>query len=477
MRLTPIAKLFIAVVIIAVLGYTGWHYYNRHEQAIATQAATPASAPSSGTSPTAAAGAPAVKAAPNVLRLHGSNTIGSSLAPSLARGLLKKLGAGDVSVDESQRKEERVSLRGRAGDTSYTVEIFSPGSQVAFEDLGSGGADVGMASRAIKPDEARRLQAIGDMNDPSCEHVIALDGIAIIVNRKNPVAQLGLDDVAQLFTGAVADWSHVGGKAGAVHVYTRDRKSGTFDSFASTVLRGRALKADAKSFDDSESLAAAVAADDGGIGFVGLSLVGGAKAVAIHEAGAQPLYPTVFTVATEDYPLSRRLRLYTPATPTALAQKLVDFTLSEEGQRLVEQAGFVALTVRTERPALPGNAPSAYKKETSGAERLSLNFRFRTGSSALDNKGQADLDRLIAFLAQPEQRTRKIRLLGFADNQGGAGVNQELSRQRAQAIAVFLAPRGVVPASVVGLGSALPVAPNDTPDGRDRNRRVEVWLR
>jgi phosphate transport system substrate-binding protein len=283
--------------------------------------------------------------------------------------------------------------------------------------------------------------------------------------------------VAQLFTGAVADWGRVGGKAGPVHVYARDRKSGTFDSFAGAVLRGRALKADAKSFDDSQSLAAAVAADEGAIGFVGLSLVGAAKALAIHESGAQPLYPTVFTVATEDYPLSRRLRLYTPGTPTALAQKLVDFALSDEGQRLVEQAGFVALTVRTERPALPPAAPPAYKKETQGAERLSLNFRFRTGSSSLDNKGQADVERLIAYLAQPDQRARKIKLLGFADNQGGAGVNQELSRQRAQAIAGFLAPRGVVPASIVGLGSALPVAPNDTPEGRDRNRRVEVWLR
>jgi phosphate transport system substrate-binding protein len=64
---------------------------------------------------------------------------------------------------------------------------------------------------------------------------------------------------------------------------------------------------------------------------VSLSLVGPAKAVAVRESEGQPLYPTVFTVATEDYPLSRRLRLYTPATPTPPARSLVEFALSPEG--------------------------------------------------------------------------------------------------------------------------------------------------
>jgi outer membrane protein OmpA-like peptidoglycan-associated protein len=83
----------------------------------------------------------------------------------------------------------------------------------------------------------------------------------------------------------------------------------------------------------------------------------------------------------------------------------------------------------------------------------------------------------VAFLSRPDERSRRLALFGFADNQGGDRANLELSQKRAQAVSAQLASRGVQVEAVVGLGSALPIAPNLTPEGRERNRRVEVWVR
>jgi phosphate transport system substrate-binding protein len=137
----------------------------------------------------------------------------------------------------------------------------------------------------------------------------------------------------------------------------------------------------------------------------------------------------------------------------------------------------VALTIRPETPAVPPVAPSQYKKETRDSQRLSLNFRFRTGSSTLDTRGAQDIDRVVGFLSQPSQRGKRVGLFGFADNKGGSGVNAELSKQRAQAVATQLGSRGVTAERVIGFGSTMPLASNESPEGRERNRRVEIWIR
>ena len=98
-------------------------------------------------------------------------------------------------------------------------------------------------------------------------------------------------------------------------VFARDDKSGTFDTFAALVLQPSKLKLgpNTERIEDSETLANAVASDPGGIGFIGLPYVGATKALAVADGDSLPLLPNAFTVATEDYPLARRLFLYTPA--------------------------------------------------------------------------------------------------------------------------------------------------------------------
>jgi phosphate transport system substrate-binding protein len=192
-----------------------------------------------------------------------------------------------------------------------------------------------------------------------------------------------------------------------------------------------------------------------------------------------PSWPNHFTVSTEDYALSRRLFLYTASNPpNDLVRKFVDFALSPQGQDIVEKIGFVGQNISPRQgAAISSDAPARYKQLTTGSNRLSLNFRFRTGSSELDNKALVDLDRVVSFLTDLHYSGQNIVLFGFADSTGSGQTNDALSKNRADAVARQFEQRGVNPSAVVGVGSQLPVASNETPDGREKNRRVEIWLK
>jgi phosphate transport system substrate-binding protein len=414
-----------------------------------------------------------------ILRLAGSNTVGETLVPALAEDFLKAQGATNVRITPGAKPQEKVVEGVLPGDGfPSTIEIAAHGSATAFTALADKSCDIGMASRRIKPDEAAKLAPMGDMTSPGNEHILGLDGIAVIVNASNSLSDLSKDDIKRIFTGGVTDWSQVGGGHGAIKVYARDDKSGTFDSFKSMVLAGAPLVASAQRFEDSNALSDAVASDPNGIGFIGLPFIHNAKAIAVSEKGADALRPTRLTVATEDYSLSRRLYLYTPAIArTKFTRMFVEFALSKQGQDEVAANGFVAQNVELESPAVAEDAPDAYKQLTRNAERLSLDFRFQPGKAEQDNKALADLDRVVSLIADRGNAGDRILLFGFADSTGAPEVNQALSLSRARMIANQLIQRGLKPAVVRGFGSELPVASNDTDDGREKNRRVEIWMK
>ena len=413
-----------------------------------------------------------------ILRLSGSNTIGAGLAPALAEEFLKQQGATEVKTVPGDRDDE-VRVRGvLPGDHApKAIEIHAHGSVTAFKDLADGQTDIGMASRRIKTEEAQQLASLGEMTSPACEHILGLDGIAVIVSSKNPVRALTKDQIAQIFKGAIGNWLQVGGPDGVIHLYARDDKSGTYDTFRTLVLGNAPLAPAAARIEDSRRLSDSVAHDPNGIGFVGLAYVQDARSIAVYEEGAAPLLPSPFSVATEDYALSRRLFLYTPLHPqNELTGKFVDFALSGVGQNIVAEIGFVSLNLMAAANAATNSTavPGDYRRLTSGSDRLSLDFRFREGSSQLDNKAVADLGRVITFVTDLHYSGDNLMLLGFDDNKEATA---NLSKDRADAVAMQFQQRGVKPATVVGFGSQIAVASNDTPEGRQKNRRVEIWLR
>ena len=425
-----------------------------------------------------AARAAATPAALPALRLCGSNTVGAELAPSLVEAFLADKGGSDITRRRGRGHEaETVTIAANLSGEPLRVEIRAGGTATAFTGLAEGSCDIGMASRALHANEASilRERGHGDLRTSATEHVIALDGIAVIVHPANPLKALDRATLHDVFTGKIADWSQLGGPAGPIKVLARDDKSGTYDTFKQLVLGADPLSQRAQRFAGSEALSDAVASEPAAIGFVGFAYVRAARALAVGEQGATPMLPSLFTVGTESYMLSRRLYLYTlPKPRVPMVTELVSFALSRRAQDVVAKNQFIGLGVSLQAAPCADGCPQAYQHAVAGAERASLDFRFRTGSNEPDSRAGRDFERLVAYLA--ELRASKVLLLGFSDGSGSGAVNEKLSLARAQAVERELALRGVHPAQVRGFGAAMPVASNTTEDGRQRNRRVEVWV-
>jgi phosphate transport system substrate-binding protein len=417
-------------------------------------------------------------ASTTLVRLHGSNTIGAELAPALAEAFLQRR-TGARTVVRKRTAPDEMTVEARDVDRVLeAIEIHAHGSATAFQDLGAGSCDIGMSSRRIHDDEAEKLAPLGNMASAASEHVIALDGIAVVVNPTNPVTTLTKAQIADVFAGKLRSWSDLGGAAQPIAVRARDDKSGTFDTFKHMVLGGRALAPDAGRYESSEALSDAVAEDSRAIGFIGLPYIRSAKPVLVQDGKALPLLPSPTTVATEDYALARRLYLYVPIGAPGAARDLVDFALSEDGQRAVQAAGFVDLRPRCDQNASRCASCTREVRETvRGACRLSVDFRFDRGTTQLDTRALSDLQRIVAMMERPENAGKSVVLLGFDDAKDTRANAVALSVRDATIVATQLRARGLHVETVKGLGPDMPVAEDATDEGRERNRRVEVWLR
>ncbi|WP_054087623.1 MULTISPECIES: substrate-binding domain-containing protein [Pseudomonas syringae group] len=413
------------------------------------------------------------------LRIQGSNTINAELGPALVEGMLRQQGLQAVqTLPGAALNEQRVTGVAATGQT-VSVEVAAHGSGTGFTALKAGNADIAASSRPIKDQEAKELAGLGDLKSAAGEQIIAIDGVAVIVHPGNPLRQLDTQQLARIFSGEVRDWSEVGGNPGAIHLYVRDEKSGTYETFKELVLAkyGKNLSSAAVRFESSEQLSDEVSKDPNGVGFTGLPSIRRARAVAIADGESRPMLPTISLIATEDYPLSRRLYLYVPpAAHQRWAQALVRFAQSPGGQAIVAQEGFVAQTVQALKVQPTAQMPADYQALTRKAERLSVNFRFAQGSARLDNKAQQDLKRVVDYLKANDRLDQHVTLVGFGDAKSDPARATLLSRLRAMAVRRELLKSGVTFRDILGLGDEMPVATNDIDDGRIKNRRVEVWV-
>ncbi len=442
--------------------------------------------------PAAAAPAPEY-----LLRLSGSNTIGAVLVPRLVDAWLVSLGATGVTLE--QRRDAAGALipemvvKGKLGERSVAVEVRAHGSANAFIHLLDGSADIGMASRPVNTSEKEKLlKVMGDMTSRNSEHIIGLDGIAVIVAPGNPIDRIAIGELARIFRGEVTDWSQIGAGNGPIRVYARDAQSGTYDTFKALVIKEGALVADARRYEDTEQLESAVAQDAGAIGFVGLPYVKAAKSLLVSDGvNTLALAPTVITVKKEDYALSRRLYLYTASNPgKPVIRDFVNFIQTNRGQDVVKAVGFVDQIIddfnqpkRTRASASarpcqlsaewPGSR-NAYCDSVASKSDIGTTFRFIIGSDKLDNRANEDVQRLLRVLA--EHPAGRLTLIGFSDNTGSYARNLELSNARAIAVKTALRSVGIEAVDAIAFGQELPVADNGTNSGRERNRRVEVWV-
>ena len=435
--------------------------------------------------------------------IYGSSTIGEQLMPALILGYADSMDA-DVVTEVGQSANSRMMRVVNAeGREMAAIDLKSTGSDAAYPALGNKAAEIGMSARRASDRDAATLRqgGIPELRDTENEHILALDGLVVLTHPSNPIPSISIEELALIFSGEVSNWSQIGGQDAPITLYALEDALGTFQTFSSLVLApyDLSLARGAKRYRSNIRLSDAVATDRNGIGVTGIAFQRAAKALPIRQECGILSYPTTFAMKTEEYPLSRRLYLYTPPTKIAAhARRIVDFAMSDAAQPLIAEAGFIdqnveAISMNQEGArlihALVGEEElqlpllQTMLRELREAERLSITFRFTPGSSNLTPKSQLDAQRLARDLVNEKYAGKELILVGFTDGVGQFAVNQGLSVRRANVVLQQLqasVPPGALqglPITVQGYGELMPVGCNTSFEGRTVNRRVEVWLR
>ncbi len=217
------------------------------------------------------------------------------------------------------------------------IQITSGGSSVGVIAAAERTADIGQSSRDITQAEIERYPDLNII-------IIALDGLALIVHPSNTgVSNLTIDQVKDIFSGEITNWSQVGGDDRPIVVAIRDAASGTRAFFSDFVMKGEDYARGSLERNSNGAVRQTVAQTPGAIGYVGLGFLDAeVKAINIINNDV-PVQPTVANTVKGDYPLARPLIFLTKGEPQGLVKDYIDFVLSEEGQTIVTKAGFVPI--------------------------------------------------------------------------------------------------------------------------------------
>jgi phosphate transport system substrate-binding protein len=242
--------------------------------------------------------------------IKGSDTLGAKLVPILA--------------------EEFRTLH-----PGVSFEIAAEGSTTGLSAIIDGTADIGMSSRAAKATELSAALATGVQ---LTEHTVAYDGLAVIANANSPLQNLRKRHVEQIFTGDISDWGAAGGNPGPISVYTRNTSSGTYSDFKELAMRKRDYAPSSQKMAGNEQIASEVGQNPNGIGYVGLAY---SKAPGVKVLTIDGHKPEAVSVNSGDYPYARPTFYYTNGKATGIVAEFIAFTLSDTGQKIAEQVGFV----------------------------------------------------------------------------------------------------------------------------------------
>jgi phosphate transport system substrate-binding protein len=232
-----------------------------------------------------------------------------------------------------------------------SISVTGGGSGTGIAALINGSTDIANASRQMAPEELAQAQERGI--DP-VEHTMAMDAIAVVVDPQNPVDGLTIPQLADIFTGRITNWREVGGQDRPIVLASRESNSGTYLYFLEKVVRqdnpdSQALfSPEALLLPSSEIIGLEVATNPNAIGYDGLGYVTPRQKtleVAVDEAGPF-VAPSIETVRDGTYPIARPLYMYTRGQPSGAIKEYLDWILSEDGQRIVAELGFVPLTGR-----------------------------------------------------------------------------------------------------------------------------------
>lgn len=417
--------------------------------------------------------------------VHGSNTIGSKLAPQLAKSYLSDIiGAKDIRILKNKVSEE-VTVRGYhpKNNSPLDIEIKAHGSSTGFASLKNGDAQICMSSRPIKDIEVSNLSHLGDLKSYQSEITVGLDGIAIITHKNNPLYGISSKKLTDIFSGKIKYWGNVDKiykntkyEKEIIKVYARDNNSGTYDTFKKFILTNKTkLISTAKRYESNAKLSDHVSKDPLAIGFVSLPNIRNSKALAVSDGNGSARLPTNLTVATEDYALSRRLYMY--ISENERNENVINFIKyinNEKGQQNVDIAGYVSQNIYSSTINTPDFYPDEYKEFTKDAKRLSVNIRFKKGSLTPDNRAKRDLTRIADYLKDMTPKPKDVMLFGFSEDTSLKMFNISLSEARADYVELLLKKKNIIISRIRGFGNIDQVANNKL---LEKNRRVEIWVK
>ncbi len=270
---------------------------------------------------------------------------GESIDPNEPQGFIQAKGS-DTMVNAIQMVSEEFMKQ----YPHIFVAITGGGSGVGIASLINKTCDVATASREMKPKEIEIANQHGVYPK---EIVVAYDGVAVIVNRNNPVDKLTIEDLHNIFTGKATNWKQFGGKDLPIVTLSREVSSGTHMYFKEEVIQlGKKDNKDEFSKEtllltSSQAIVEEVAGNEEAIGYLGMGYLSDrTKALQIAKDKDKGFYPpTVENVLKKSYPLSRGLYAYTNGEPQGIVKLFTDFTLSAAGQKQFTDSGFVPVQV------------------------------------------------------------------------------------------------------------------------------------
>ncbi len=224
------------------------------------------------------------------------------------------------------------------------ISVTGGGSGTGIAALLNGTTDICIASRKIKSKERSLAEEKGI--HPK-EIITARDGISVIVHPKNPVHTMSIEQIGKIFTGANTNWNQVGGPDQEIIVLSRESSSGTYVFFQKRVMHKKDYTKNAMLMPSNSAIIQSVSQDKWAIGYVGLGYAAEAKdrikMLSVQDGNNPATVPSIQTVQEGKYAIARPLHFYTNGEPTGIQKAFVDYVLSDAGQKVVLNTGYVPI--------------------------------------------------------------------------------------------------------------------------------------
>lgn len=233
-------------------------------------------------------------------------------------------------------------------DPNISVEVGGGGSGVGIAALVNGTIDIATASRDMKAEEKSKAKTASG-KDPK-EFTVGYDCLAIYVHKDNPLNEITIEQLDKLYSesGTITKWSDLGVnvpgcESAEIIRVSRQSSSGTYEFFREHVLNKKDFKLGSRDMNGSKEVVELVGSTPCAIGYSGMGYATEhVKMLKVaQKPGAESFAPTVPNAQNKSYPIARPLFLYTSGEPEGAAKKYIDWILSEDGQKIVEQTGYV----------------------------------------------------------------------------------------------------------------------------------------